>query len=154
MCTAATVGQSITLNANVTFAEINEIISITCMKPNDPSLTLFFPEPIDDKVCRSSSIQQCTRTGICETTSSVCSCCVKPITSSCNASSGQLSFTVLMINQTFFGNWSCSSLVDGACASIFIQQFGNKLAHVYSLFLDNLQGYVTLLKYSTMANCI
>ena len=114
------IGQSINFKANVTFAEINEEISMTCTNQNDRLLSLYFPEQLNDSICNTAS-QQCTITGKCESTS-LCQCCVEPITSSCNTN-GQLVFTVKMSNLTLFGSWYCFSFSFAECASFFVHQY-------------------------------
>ena len=129
LCLAVATGQSFNFTASVAFAEINEEISMTCVKHNDSNLSVYIPE--ENKGCSSIS-QQCTQIGGCSPTT-ICTCCVQPINSSCNATIGHLSFTVRMSSITFFGSWNCKSFSNSKCASLLIQQYGK-----YNIYLDRI----------------
>ena len=114
------------MSSNVTHAEMNEIIEINCTEPGNNKLAIYYP----DNKCATSS--QCTLTGACYNTShSICSCCVQP-TPNCNAPAGQLSFTVLMSQLTFFGTWSCRNgqITTSNCTTVVIKQYG-RLRYCY-----------------------
>ena len=110
--------QPIKMSSNVTHAEINETIAINCTEPSSKGLAMYYP----NSICNASN--QCTQIGICNIYPNN-SCCVQP-TSYCNGSAGQLSITVLMGSETFFGMWSCqnNNCSTPNCTTIDIQQFG------------------------------
>ena len=98
---------NIYFTSNVTYAEIEEIVLLSCNATNDRYLTLLHPSPTGTSclTCHCTDLGSCLPPSV---TNSICKTTVT-LASTCYISNGYLSVNVFLNNTQLFGQWTCAN---------------------------------------------